>query len=177
MCARLCVCVSAHVALCVKKGEESVQPRKAGRPEEWPCPYPTSAIPGCCGTCVCVYLCVCVHGYHLGRTSGARLDCTASQSTFNLPSALSPRRKVKASARAAPSPRNTNSGGARVCVCARGGHWLSIIDGSWLWWTSSLCLGQRRWPIFHSRSSAELMCCVNACVNQEECSAARPPRS
>lgn len=56
--------------------------------------------------CVCIYLCVLksVCGHHLGWTSGARLDCTVSQSTFNLPSALSPPRKVTASARTALSP-------------------------------------------------------------------------
>lgn len=125
---------------------------------------------------VCVFTCVCVcmvtiWAEHQGHAWTARrasplLICPA-------PSPHDGRSKPRQGQHRHPV---TPTVGARVCVCA-GGRWLSIIDGSWLWWTSSLCLGQRRWPIFHSRSSAELMCCVNACVNQEECSAARPPRS
>lgn len=123
----VCVCVCAHVALYAMRGRKSncgayilgrLGALRSGHVRIPHLPSQDAAERVC--VCVC---CVYVHGYHLGRTSGARLDCTVSQSTFNLPGALSPRRKVKASARTAPSPRNTNSGGR----C-----WLSIIDGSWL---------------------------------------------
>ncbi|CAB1443145.1 unnamed protein product [Pleuronectes platessa] len=49
-------------------------------------------------------------------TSGARLDCTVSQSTFNLPSALSPPRKVNASARTALSPPQHQQWGSALAI-------------------------------------------------------------
>lgn len=108
-----------------RRVEEVRVGRVAWSPEELLRSNPTSARPGRSRVSVC--------RHHLDRTSGVRLDCTVTQSTFNLPgAALSPPAKVIGSARTAlpPTPTpNTNSGG---------GLWPPIIDGSWLEWMSSL---------------------------------------
>lgn len=100
----------------------------AERPEERLCSKITSALPGCSSLSV-VRACVRSLGvsgsvcrHHLGRISGAGADRTERRSSFNLLGALSPSRKVNASARTALPPRTADSGG---------GRWRSIIDGSW----------------------------------------------
>lgn len=117
----------------------------------------------CVSWCVGVqYGTVCGRCYHLGSTSGARLDCTVSQSTFNLPGARSPPRKVDASARTSLSPLETRRGrgGEREGLGRRSGR--TIHNGWQLVFSVLLHFASGTSGAHLSFALLELMWCANA---------------